>query len=238
MENTKKLPEVYSFYRSNIHPDILSYQRKVFEHLDIELIQCLDDTISHSDWLNKIFNENRNLTVVCDIDAFPLSRESYISFVEKIDSGSVVGLEQVANHLDPDITYAGPMFLGCLGSTYEHLGRPNLANCEQMDVGQNLTKTAVEYGVKIDLIPPKFAINPKWALRDRGVFGIGTFYGNLDFFHLFEARHQSSIDLFKAVSDGVTTGKHDFAKYIEKCTPKRREKNRNFFKITKNWILP
>lgn len=208
------LPPVHTFYRSNISPDIVECQAKVFKHLGIELIQCLDDSMSHSDWLDWIFNTDRDLTVVCDIDAFPLSRAAYIRFVDRIRLGAVVGLEQVANHLDPCAAYAGPMFLGCLGQTYQDLGRPSLAPIDRMDVGQNLTSTAQKRGVAVEMIAPKFAILPKWPLADRGIFGIGTFYGSLDFFHLFESRSDSSVALFKAVSEGVVSGKHDFARYL------------------------
>lgn len=222
------LPPVYSFYRSNISPDIIESQAKVFKHLGIDLIQCLDDRVTHSDWLDRVFNEGRDLTVVCDIDAFPLSRAAYIRFIERVQLGAVVGLEQVANHLDLSATYAGPMFLGCLGKIYQDLGRPSLAHTERMDVGQNLTIAAEKRGVTIEMIAPQFAILPKWPLADRGIFGIGTFYGSLDFFHLFESRKDSSIALFKAVSECVIGGKHDFARYLAEAgqapTPKKRRK--------------
>jgi len=222
------LPPVYSFYRSNISPDIIESQAKVFKHLGIDLIQCLDDRVSHSDWLDRVFNEDRNLTVVCDIDAFPLSRVAYIRFIDRVRLGAVVGLEQVANHLNPSVTYAGPMFLGCLRQIYEDLGRPSLAHTDRMDVGQSLTFNAEKQGVAVEMIAPQFAILPKWPLADRGIFGIGTFYGSLDFFHLFESRKDSSIALFKAVSECVVGGKHDFARYLAEVAhapvPKKRRK--------------
>lgn len=213
------LPPVYTFYRSNISPDIVAGQAKVFAHLGIELIQCLDNSAGHSEWLDRVFSEPRDITVVCDIDAFPLTRDAYIRFLERIYTGAVVGLEQVANHLDPEASYAGPMFLGCMGKTWQELGRPSLSHTDRMDVGQNLTVCARSRGVAVGMIPPQFAIRPKWPLADRGIFGIGTFYGTLDFFHLFESRADSSIALFNAVSEGVVSGRHDFARYIAAVCP-------------------
>lgn len=214
MKSPDRLPAVHSFYKSNIHPDIVSSQKKVFDHLGIDLIQHLDDTLNHSEWLNKIFNEDREITVVCDIDAFPLTRHSYCKFIDAVREGSVVGLEQVANHLNPNITYAGPMFLGCKSEVFRALGSPTLMHNSKYDVAQNLSVAAEDNGVMVEKIPPEFAIAPKWPLSDRGIFGIGTFYGRLDFFHLFESRNKSSIELFNKVSDSVVKNRHDFAAYI------------------------
>lgn len=208
------LPPVRTYYRDNISPELVEAQARVFEHLGIELIQCLEPDLSHSQWLDKTFTADRDMNIVCDIDAFPLSRRAFVEFVDRIKTGSVIGLEQVANHIGEGKAYAGPMFLGCTRQTYLAAGSPSLASNPTMDVGQPLTYAAEESGIPVEMIPPQFAMQPRWPLGDRGIFGVGTFYGQLDFFHLFESRVASSIELFSAVADGVQKGRHDFGKYL------------------------
>lgn len=224
----EKLPPVRTFYRSNISTDIITAQARVFEHLGIELIQTLDDSQTHAQWLDKTFGETEDLIVVCDVDAFPLNRPAFVAFVERIRAGSIVGLEQVCNHFGKNDSYAGPMFLGCTSEVYATIGQPSLADTEDMDVGQPLTHVAQENGLTVEMIAPRFAIQPKWPLGNRGIFGIGTFYGELDFFHLFESRHASSLTLFKEVADGVIRGEHDFGQYLAALRPTAPKKKRKF----------
>lgn len=224
----KRLPPVRTFYQSNISAAMLSAQARVFAHLDIELIQTLDDCLNHGEWMDKTFRETDELIVVCDIDAFPLNRLAFVTFIDRVMAGSVVGLEQVCNHLGRDESYAGPMFLGCTQQNYTAMGRPTLTNVGNADVGQALTNSAKENGIPIEMIAPRFAIQPKWPLANRGVFGIGTFYGDLDFFHLFEARHATSQALFEEVAEGVIRGKHDFGRYLAALGLTGRRKKRIF----------
>lgn len=222
------LPPVRTYYRSNISPDIITAQARVFAHLGIELIQSLNDDLTHAQWLDKTFDEREDLIIVCDVDAFPLNRPAFVAFIDRVRTGSVVGLEQVCNHLGRGDSYAGPMFLGCTPQAYAATGRPSLAATEDMDVGQSLTYAAQENGLPVEMIAPQFAIQPKWPLGNRGVFGIGTFYGELDFFHLFESRHATSLTLFKDVAEGVVQGEHDFGRYLAALAPAVPRKKRIF----------
>jgi len=224
----ERLPPVRTYYRSNISTDIITAQARVFAHLGIELIQSLDDNLTHAKWLDKTFAETEDLIIVCDVDAFPLNRTAFVAFIDLVRAGSVVGLEQVCNHLGKSDSYAGPMFLGCTQQTYAATGRPSLAPTGDLDVGQSLTYAAQENGLPVEMIAPQFAIQPKWPLGNRGVFGIGTFYGELDFFHLFESRINTSLTLFKEVADGVIRGKHDFGRYLAALTPPAPKKKRKF----------
>lgn len=118
-------PPVYTFYKSNIAPSLVEWQRKVFEHLDIPLIQCKD-----------------------------------------------------------------------------------------ADIAQIPTNEAHKRGIEIDHIYPKFAVQSKWPLSNIGVFGIGTFYGDMEFFHLFESRKKQAIEFFNAVARDTVVGKFDFKEYL------------------------
>jgi len=106
------------------------------------------------------------------------------------------------------------MFFALKAKVFRSLGSPNLEKWKHGDVGQIITDLAHEKGISVKAIEPRFAIAPKWNFAGKGVFGVGTFYGELDFFHLFEARKQENLDLLKAVADGTIAGIHDFEKYI------------------------
>lgn len=218
----KAMTRVHSYYRDNIPPVIVDMQARVFDHFDIPLTQHLDNSTSHAAWLDAMLSQSGDETVVfADIDAFPLSRGSYDRLVELADAGALTGLAQVAEHKDPTRIYAGPMFMAVGASMWRELGRPSMARNSTCDVAQSLTEAAAAAGRDVVLIYPKFAIQPKWALADRGVFGIGTFYGELEFFHLFQSRMLSSVTLFEAVARDTIAGKLDFAAYLSIMSEER-----------------
>lgn len=222
---------VHSFYRSNIAPQMVAAQAAVFEHLGIPLKQWLDDDLKHCNWIDQILRDESDgdLAVIADIDAFPLTRTAFDLFVQSAEGGAVTGMAQVANHLDPTRIYAGPMFMAVSRTLYQKLGGPSACETATADVAQSLSDAAVRDGVPVNLIYPRFAIQPKWALTDRGVFGVGTFYGDNEFFHLFQSRHASSVALFCAVAEGVVAGRHDFDLYLAIMDQAERVKKKKRF---------
>ncbi len=222
------LPTTYTFYQSNIDRALVEAQAAVFAHLEIPLVQQLDDKLNHGRWMTGIMRDNSlgDLAVVADIDAFPLNREAYRKLTETAAQGSVTGLAQVAAHKNPDHVFAAPAFFAARRDVYQQLGAPEMDRTDHSDVAQILTLCAEKAGVPVLLIWPKFAIAPRWALAQSGVFGIGTFYGANDFFHLYESRRQQSRDLFLAVAEGVIRGRHDFDRYISivDIVPPKRKK--------------
>jgi hypothetical protein len=222
-------PTVHSFYRSNIAPEIIEAQAKVFSHFDVPLKQWKDDTLSHGDWVDQLMRDStgEDTVVIADIDAFPLSRAGYNRMVDEAERGIVTGLAQVANHKDPNRIYAGPMFMATSRALYQKLGSPKMQRSKDGDVAQALTDAAQQAGVEVSLTYPSFAIQPRWALANRGVFGVGTFYGDSEFFHLFESRKSKSIQLFCAVADGAISGTHDFEQYLE-IVGQAQKKKRKF----------
>lgn len=220
---TAAAPKVFTFYQSNIPAAVLKGQKAVFDHLGIELVQMQDDRTGHGEWIESILApKGDDIVVIADIDAFPLNRAAFDRAVEQAAAGALVGLAQVANHKDPGRIYAGPMFMAVRRSLYHDLGAPPMTRSATGDVAQALTDRAIAAGRPLSLIAPRFAIQPKWALADQGVFGIGTFYGEMEFFHLFQSRKRNSVALFEAVAQGTIAGRHDFARYIGIMTPKKR----------------
>ncbi|KIC21044.1 hypothetical protein [Leisingera sp. ANG-Vp] len=211
------VPTVHTFYQSNIPSRMVEAQAQVFDHLGIPLKQWKDDKAQHCDWINTVMRDDSlgDLAVIADIDAFPLSRAGFDRLVAQAETGAVAGLAQVANHKDPTRIYAAPMFLAVKREVYSALGSPSMCRTKTGDVAQILTDRAEEAGVEVALTYPKFAILPRWPLAGYGVYGIGSFYGENDFFHLFEARRTQTQELFYAVAEGVISGQHNWQRYLE-----------------------
>lgn len=201
-------PTVHSLHWDNIPKSILSSQKAVFEKLGIPLIQHQIDQKDHGEWMTEVTRRalDDDVIIFCDIDAFPLNRSAYEEAVISALSGAIFGLAQFSAHVVNKDLYAGPMFLAFQRKSWVALGSPDLRGSVQSDAAAILSIRARENGVPVELIRPMCCIKSKWPLGSEGVFGIGTFYGALDFFHLFESRYGSSIKLMELVSLDVVNG--------------------------------
>jgi hypothetical protein len=214
MEN---VPKVHSLYWKNISPAIIESQEAAFKYLDIPLFQQEIDRKDHGQWMTEILEESDDDDIVlfCDIDAFPLNRYAYERSVVHAHSGGIFGLAQFSNHIPTSEIYAGPMFMAVRKNVWTQLGSPNLSASNTADAAEILSIRARQFGVPLLLSKPICCIDSKWALANEGVFGIGTFYGDFEFFHLFEARKKSSINLMKKVVDDLVCSRpFDFHAYL------------------------
>jgi hypothetical protein len=237
---TRTLPIVRTLCWANISRQILIGQEKVFKKLGARVDQQIIHKKDHGEWMTSIIAQanTNDILIFCDIDAFPLSRSALEEAVMHAESGSLYGLAQVANHLEnPSHIYAGPMFLCFKKQTWSEAGEPDLKSSPQFDVAQRFTQAIEQRGNSVKLIYPTATIISKWPLGSKGVFGIGTFYEE-KFFHLFESRKASNVELFRAVAEDVSNGKKlDFKKYIEYSKKSRdksdraRSKDKLIFKV-------
>lgn len=202
---------------NNISDLILQGQRDVFASLGIELIQERADQIQHGDWMEDVLARHHadDIVVFCDIDAFPLHRDAYLRAVQHAKNDEVFGLAQFSNHKQTQEIYAGPMFMAFRKGCWEKVGRPSLRSSKQFDAAESLSVRAKELGVPIAMSFPTASLIPKWALADKGLFGIGTFYGDCDYFHLFESRKPQYQRIFAAVVADITSARRlDFHHYL------------------------
>lgn len=213
----KITPIVYSLHWRNISSVIIESQKSVFKYLNIPLSQQENDGKDHGEWMTEILekSDDEDIIIFCDIDAFPLNRSAYENSVAHARSGGVFGLAQFSNHLPGSEIYAGPMFMALSKSVWIQLGRPNLSASKTSDAAEILSILASDSGVSLQLSHPVCCIKSKWALANQGVFGIGTFYGKFDFFHLFESRQKSSVNLISRVADDIICARPlDFSTYL------------------------
>lgn len=213
----KKPPAVYSMHWNNIADVIRAGQKDVFAHLEIDLIQENADQKSHGTWMEEVVARHQpgDVIVFCDIDAFPLNREAYLRAVQHAEQGAIFGLAQFSNHKQTQEIYAGPMFMAFRKDCWEKLGRPNLRSDRNFDAAEVLSALSRKNDRPVVLCYPTATLIPKWALANKGVFGIGTFYGDCDFFHLFESRKPQYEKIFSSVvGDVVNDASLNFGRYL------------------------
>lgn len=201
--------KILSLYWDNIDKSIVKLQAEVFSFLNLKVEQHQVNGLMHGDWMDIEVSKctDDEIIIFCDIDAFPINRNAFEYALAFANFGGIFGLAQVANHIDKDHIYAGPMFLAFKKSTWISCGRPTLSHSQFYDVGQNLTYSAQNHGIPIEIKYPTECLVPLWNLSDKGYFGIGTFFGN-DFFHLFESRKQSHVVVFDKIVSDIINGKN------------------------------
>jgi hypothetical protein len=207
---------VLSPFNDKIDPRIVKHQAAVFAHLGIPLVQA-DLDVGHGPWLDRAIAAcESDVFCTADIDAFPLTRAAYERAIAAARAGKLFGLAQAENRRNPDEIYAAPMFLAISLQTWERLGRPSFTRDANADVAQNLSRVARAQGVAIEMSYPTSAARTGWGLADKGMYGIGTFYGDNEFFHLFQARVSPHARLFEMVAEDVVSGGPlKFARYVQ-----------------------
>lgn len=191
---------ISSFYKSNISPYLLFYQKVVFKMLGIPLHQILDDNISHGTFMTKTLRSvDADYFVFFDIDCIPLSPKVIPIIIEQIkDNKTIAGAAQTANQYNEGKnTYVGPFFMGISKKVYQLLDEPDLneSKIDEVDVGGILSKLAPQKNITLKYWYPTDVEQDKWPLYPTGKFGIGTTYEDLAY-HLFESRYSYNIVRF------------------------------------------
>lgn len=218
MSDLKILPVVHTMHWDNIDSGVIDGQRRVFEALSVPLVQHNANRVPHGDWMDDLVRQQPEgaLVVFCDIDAFPLSTAAYLRAVMFAQQGGLFGLAQFSNHKATTDLYAGPMFMAFSKALWQELGHPTLKRTKICDAGEALTLAAMEQNKPLELVMPTACLAPKWALKNQGVFGVGTFYGDCEFFHLFESRKPEHETLFSSVAEDVVAGRPlQFDRYLQ-----------------------
>lgn len=183
---------IYSLYWDNINPDIVVGQKAVFDHLQLNISQHRINGFSHGEWIDWIMTrmDDVDAFLFIDIDCIPLSREKVLSNFSKVTStGTLIGAEGAANHIDPNRSYAGAWYSYINRKVWDMVLRPSAKPIPQADVCQLWTDTWKAHNAPVELIAPTACLEPKWDLPGRpNAYGIATTYGD-DCFHVFEARH-------------------------------------------------
>lgn len=208
-----------SMYWDSVAPGVLQAQRRVFRALGLPLTQLRTERTLQGDWMMAMLERaaDDEIVVFCDVDAFPLKAEVFHRAVQVARDGGIFGVAQTSSHV-PATTevYAGPAFLAFSMPTWRDLGCPDLRATADADVAQLLTRLARRRNATIELLRPTACLEPRWALGNDGVFGVGTFYGEQEFFRMCEAKDARQQAVVHAVADDVIDGHQlSFRRYLE-----------------------
>jgi len=206
---------VCSLYCKNINERVVKSHKKVYSHFKIPVNYYYLKSASHGSWMNEIFKTvDADVYLFTDIDCVPITRNSYEKSVNfAIRHNYFTGPAQCTNCINERYhTYAAPSFLCISKKMYNSLGRPNCLNNNISDTGQNITRAAEKKLVRYRLwYPSCFEQVPQeglWRLSGYGYYGIGTVFGDLQIYHLFQTvRSPQHISLFEKQCDNIINGK-------------------------------
>lgn len=182
-----------SFYNKNINPEIVEYQKKVFDHFGIDIIQ-FEYNVEHKhgfavDWwlTNRWKDYGYQNIAIFDIDCIPLHRSVLHEAHDKVEQGFLYGAVQRANHIPQSQVYCSPAFCCFSKEAYDRAGQPTFTETTWHDVGSFFTNELIRVGHIARLIWPIHVENPVWDLTRNCKFGHGTNYDGM-VYHAFESR--------------------------------------------------
>ena len=169
--------QIYSCYNLNVSKELVNAQKSVFNIFNMNLTQELTN-LQHPEWLDKKINDLKNFDIIVffDIDVIPLKPNLYNYILEQIgDDNSIIGIEQAANHLDPNFVYAGPACFAFSKKTYEKLKKPSFMHNYRADTAGEFTFSAKKYGVNVKFFNIISSLTNQWKCKSK-FFGFGTTY--------------------------------------------------------------
>lgn len=181
-----------SFYNSNINPLVVEYQKKVFNHLGLDIEQ-IRHSMTHGEaidyWLSIM---EWDKVAIFDIDCIPLHKFT-LRHAEAQVEGNIFGAAQKANHIPKSEIYVSPAFICLSKDIYSKCGFPTFKDGNGFDVGGFVSHVATQTGVNLSLLWPTHVEEPKWDLGNNSTFGYGTTYQGM-VYHAFESRmnHEST----------------------------------------------
>lgn len=191
--------KIVSFYKKGLNPDIINYQKKVFDKFEVPLLQKEFETHHHDAIEAFLKNEQWDSVSIIDIDLIPL-RKDVFKIAEKIISENPViyGNAQASN----SSAYVAPSFLNFTRFIYTKVGYTSFCGGfyedKEIDVGEGFSITAKQKNIDIQFSFPTKSLIPLWKC-DHGIhhfeFGIGTYYDN-NTFHCFQVRQPDRQQIF------------------------------------------
>jgi hypothetical protein len=180
---------IVSFHNDRVNPEVVKWQKKVFDHFGIDLLQVkygdMNGATGHGtaidDFIRDEWKDGR--LTICDIDCIPIT---HLAFNAMPDS-CLYGAAQKSSHIEGSIIYVSPAFISFSRETFEALGKPSFVPTSRADCGGELTWAAMEKGVDIRMLFPTHVNETRWELAPGIMFGLGTTYGN-KIYHAFQGQ--------------------------------------------------
>jgi hypothetical protein len=181
---------VLTWFNSHSVRDVYENQKRIFELLNLHIDCYFDERLTHSGFMEySLLNFDSDIFLFFDLDCIPINREIYFTIVKELNSEEcIIGIEQSANHLNPDFIYAGPACFAITKNLYDKLEKPSFAGNSRSDIAQEISYICREKNIKIKFFELISSKNSKWKLGRNKFFGNGSLYklGSDFVYHQFQ----------------------------------------------------
>lgn len=189
--------KIVSFVHKHLNPEIAKLQKKVFDKLNIDLIQY-EFIGTHGEAIKSFLDDNDwDLITLFDVDCIPLKKSVIEKVLQIVDDNTIYGNAQTSNAFP----YAAPSFISFTRKLYENSPRKNFENAiypnevgiyVEADCTEAFVKENLRIGKRQILSYPIKCIEKKWSYLGNNEYpafeyGNGTFFDN-DTFHSFQIR--------------------------------------------------
>lgn len=197
--------KIVSFYHKHLNPEIVELQKKVFEKLEIDLIQYEFEGTHGSAIKTFLDNSDWDLITLFDVDCIPTNKKVFDTIKELVDDNTMYGNAQVSNAFP----YAAPSFISFTRNLYktsphqnfEGMYYPNEQGLHvEADCGEVFVKENLRIGRKQILSYPISVVEKKWSYGGNNEYqsfdyGNGTLFDNKTF-HCFQIRLPEAQSIF------------------------------------------
>lgn len=192
---------INTLYFPNSNPKFIEAAKGVHKHFDLS-VNYWEMSVRHGAWMDHVIqNTDADVVGFLDIDCIPLAKDSVTDLVKFVAKNkSIAGCAQATNHIPPMThIFVAPCCFFIWKPLWLALGKPSFLETNRSDVCEEMCYVAEENGIRMKaLYPSFFEREPEegvWRLHNYGLYGVGTTFQN-KFYHLYQSRFQSNVDLF------------------------------------------
>lgn len=208
-----------SLYWPGSDPRLVESHKAVTKHFGLS-VNYTEEKVNHGSWMTSVLeSSSADIVGFFDIDCVPIKKNSVFDLIRfAAKNKSIAGMAQASNHIAPMThVYVAPCAIFIYKPLYDALGKPSLEENKKSDVAEYLSYVAEQSGVRMRaLYPTRFEKEPDegvWRLNNYGYFGVGTVFGDDQFYHLYQSRMENNIELFKQRCDEIIAGKFDSSSF-------------------------
>ena len=158
--------------------DLYENQKKVFKYFSLHIDAYYKESLSHAKFMDyALKNFESDIYIFFDLDCIPLNSNLYENIVNEIlKDECIIGIEQSANHLNPNFIYAGPACFAITKDIYNKLNQASFDGTHRSDIAQEYSYLCLENKIKIKFFEIVSNKNNKWKLGGNRFFGNGCIY--------------------------------------------------------------
>lgn len=196
---------IVSFYHKFLNSEIKNLQKRVFDKLEIELIQYEFEGTHGSAIKTFLENSDWDMVTLFDVDCIPTDKKVFEKITNFVNDETIYGNAQVSN----SFPYAAPSFVSFTRNLYNNSPHKNFEGMYypnefgiyvEADCGEVFVKENIKVGKKQVLSYPISVISKKWNYNGNEFYnsfeyGNGTLFDNKTF-HCFQIRLPEAQSIF------------------------------------------